>query len=186
MEQGKARCSADERIKQVVAAAVTVFATSGYSGGRTEDIARVVGVSQSYVIRLFGSKRNVFLAALHHAFDRLEDIIRTNHGPAYRVITAERESLLLLLHGFAAGADPAIGDPVRDRFGRLYQLIRDVSDATAEEARQFMATAMLITVMTALHVNRPDGTYPSWAEEIRWDDNVMRNTVPMSRVRGPV
>src|SRR6187549_1525345 len=66
------RLSADERRAEVVEAAVKAFASSGLHGTSTEEIARLAGVSQPYLFRLFGTKRDLFLAALERMFSRLE------------------------------------------------------------------------------------------------------------------
>ena len=48
-----------------------VFADNGLAGTSTEDIARLAGVSQPYVFRLFGSKQQLFLAAVGRGFERV-------------------------------------------------------------------------------------------------------------------
>lgn len=166
-------------------AAVSAFAESGYAATRTDEIARRAGVSQPYVIRLFGTKQHLFRAALHRVCDRIEEIFRTSRadappgaspdealtslGHGYTVFLAERELLQLLLHGFAASADPEIGDDVRGRFGQIYQLIQELSGAPETEARRFLATGMLLTVMSAMRVAGPDAVPAAWAAEIMED-----------------
>src|SRR3954468_20941982 len=68
----RSRLSADERRADIVEAAVKAFASSGLHGTSTEDVARLAGVSQPYLFRLFGTKRDLFLAALERMFGRLE------------------------------------------------------------------------------------------------------------------
>ncbi|MEU2120695.1 TetR/AcrR family transcriptional regulator [Nocardia niwae] len=178
----RTRMTAAERGEQVLCAAVSAFAESGYAATRTDEIARRSGVSQPYVIRLFGTKQNLFRAALHRVCDRIEEIFRTARseaapdadpdaamaalGGGYKLFLAERELLQLLLHGFAASADPEIGDEVRNRFGDIYYLIRDLTGASETEARRFLATGMLLTVMSAMEVAGPDAVAAAWATEI--------------------
>src|SRR5687768_8330082 len=69
-ETGK-RLSSDERRRQILVAALAVFGTRGYEGATTDEVARAAGVSQPYVVRLFGSKENLFLAAIEDALTRL-------------------------------------------------------------------------------------------------------------------
>ena len=57
-------------------AAVKAFAMSGYDGTKTDEIARLAGVSQPYVIRLFGTKQELFLAAVRSVCDRIEQTFR--------------------------------------------------------------------------------------------------------------
>ena len=61
---GPQRLTADERRAAVIEAAVIAFAEGGLAGTSTEDIARLAGVSQPYLFRLFGTKRELFLAAV--------------------------------------------------------------------------------------------------------------------------
>src|SRR6478609_8271950 len=70
------RMSSEERREQIIAAAMAVFGARGYEGTTTDDIARTAGVSQPYVVRLFRSKENLFLAAMQSAFDALMRVFR--------------------------------------------------------------------------------------------------------------
>jgi AcrR family transcriptional regulator len=163
----------------LVAAAVTAFSAGGYAGTTTDQVARLAGVSQPYVIRLFGTKQQLFIAALDHARNRIEQEFRDaaavepdlpSLGEAYNRLLAERELITVLLHGFAAGADPAIGPVVRDCFGRLYQVIRELTGVEAAEARDFLATGMLLTVLGAMRVVGPDAVPPApWTTELLGD-----------------
>jgi AcrR family transcriptional regulator len=172
----RTRLTAAERGEEVLQAAVTAFARSGYAGTKTDEIARLAGVSQPYVIRLFGTKQQLFLAATERACDRIAQTFRraaqeehadlASLGHAYSDLLAERELLVVLLHGFAASADPAIGDLVRRRFGLIYQLIRDLTGASIDEAQQFLATGMLLTVMAAMRVAGPEAVAEPWAADL--------------------
>ena len=171
----KVRLTAKERGDEVLRAAVQAFAASGYEGTKTDEIARLAGVSQPYVIRLFGTKQQLFLAALHSVCGRIEEIFReaaaatpelSALGHNYKRLLSERELLLVLLHGFSASGDPAIGDCVRDRFGRIYTLVRDLTGASPQEAREFLSAGMLMTVMAAMQVLGPNAIPMPWAEEI--------------------
>jgi AcrR family transcriptional regulator len=170
----RTRLTAAERTEQIVCAAITAFSSSGYAGTSTDDIARLAGVSQPYVIRLFGSKQRLFLAGVEHAASQTEQAFRDSGatdlehlGEAYRTLLDRRELLGMLLHGFAASADPAIGDVVRACFGRIYDLIREQTGADAEDASAFMATGMLLTVLSAMRVVGPDAVAPTpWMADL--------------------
>src|SRR5665213_1750185 len=56
------RQTADERRVAVLSAAVTEFAKSGYAGTSTDAIAARAGISQPYLFRLFGTKKDLFIA----------------------------------------------------------------------------------------------------------------------------
>ena len=167
------RLSAAERTEQIVCAAVTAFSSSGYAGTTTDDVARLAGVSQPYVIRLFRSKQRLFVAAVEHACGRIETAFRSSGatdlaglGDAYDVLLTQREVLGMLLHGFAASADPEIGDLVRARFGRIYALIRDMTGAEPGEVAGFLGTGMLLTVLSAMRALGPEAPPPTgWLAE---------------------
>ena len=67
------RMSSEERREQIIEAAIAVFGAKGYVGTTTDDVARAASVSQPYVVRLFGTKENLFLEALGSALDELLD-----------------------------------------------------------------------------------------------------------------
>src|SRR3954462_13127006 len=117
----RTRLTAEERHEQLVTAAVTAFSLGGDAGTTTDQVARLAGVSQPYVIRIFRTKQELFIAAVTRACDKIEAIWRaaghdepplSSLGQAYGAMLADRELLTLLLHGFTASADPAIGEPV--------------------------------------------------------------------------
>jgi AcrR family transcriptional regulator len=157
----RTRLTAEERHEQLVRAAVTAFCQGGYAGTTTDQVARLAGVSQPYVIRLFGTKQQLFIAAVLYASGRIEQHFRlaaevspelASLGSAYDELLAERELITVLLHGFAAGADPAIGPVVRECFGQIYTTVRELTGSSADEAREFLATGMLLTVLGAMRV----------------------------------
>ena len=172
----RTRLTAEERHEQLVAAAVTAFSLGGYAGTTTDQVARLAGVSQPYVIRIFRTKQELFLAAVLHASHRIEAKFReaaqvsptlAGLGQAYDELLAERELITLLLHGFTASADPAIGEPVRACFGRLYDVVRELTGASSVEARDFFAIGMLLTCLGAMRVVGPDAVPPRpWAADL--------------------
>ncbi len=56
---------------------------------------------------------------------------------------------------------------VRDCFGRIYRTVRVLTGASPEEARQFLAMGMLLSVLDALQVIGP-GAVPAepWMTEL--------------------
>jgi AcrR family transcriptional regulator len=163
------RLTAEERHDQLIEAAVTAFSTGGYAGTTTDQVARIAGVSQPYVIRLFGTKQALFIAAVRYATDRIEQRFRDaaavrpdleSLGAAYDELLAERDLITVLLHGFAAGSDPAIGPVVRATFGRVYDLVRELTGVDEVAARDFLATGMLLSVLDAMRVIGP-GAVPA-------------------------
>ncbi|KIA64659.1 TetR/AcrR family transcriptional regulator [Nocardia vulneris] len=178
----RVRMTATERGEQVLRAAVSAFAEGGYAATKTDEIARRAGVSQPYVIRLFGSKQQLFISALHRVCDRIEEVFREARaaadpeadpaealhalGHGFAVFLADRELLQLFLHGFTASAEPAIGGEVRARFGGIYELVRELTGANVTEVREFMATGMLLTVLSGMQVVGPGAVVEPWAVEL--------------------
>ncbi len=161
----RTRLTATERSEQLLAAAVKAFAEKGYAGTTTDDVARIAGVSQPYVVRLFGGKQRLFIAAVEHVTAQIEQrfreaaAVRPNLGSladAYNKMLAERDMLVVLLHGFAVGPDSEIGPVARRCFGRIYHVVREITGASAEEVCQFMASGMLLTVLATMRVVGPD------------------------------
>ncbi|MGW4125486.1 ATP-binding protein [Nocardia sp. NPDC004711] len=161
----KSRMTALQRSEQILRFAVTIFAESGYTATRTDDIARRAQVSQPYVIKLFGTKQQLFLSVLHDVFDRIEEIVestvaqdnsKTPRTPAsllaeiYRTLADEPELLLVALHGLAATSEHAIRRDLRLRCDRLYRLVPELTQASAHETRRFIDACALLTVSIAL------------------------------------
>ncbi|MEV0543238.1 TetR/AcrR family transcriptional regulator [Nocardia salmonicida] len=179
----RTRMTATERSAQVLEAAIHAFAETGYAATKTDEIARRAGVSQPYVIRLFGTKQQLFIACMLEVCTRIEQVFRDAEiapdadtaqalhslGNGFDILLKERELPLILLHGAAASADPAIGDHMRERFGRIYRLIGELTGADTSESRHFVATGMLLTIMAAMQVAGSDAIPLPWATEILAD-----------------
>ena len=153
-----ARMSGAERREQILDAAKGVFARSGFAA-TTDEVARAAGVSQPYVVRLFGSKRDLFLATYLRTSDAVvEAMSAVEAGPdagdrmadAYVRLLEDRDLLRLLMHGFIAGSDDEVGRAARHCLGEAYRLFLDRTGATPEEGRQFVASGMLINVLLAV------------------------------------
>ncbi len=140
------RRPAGERRVEVVAAAVAHFARGGYHGTSTEAIARDTGVSQPYLFRLFGTKRELFLAchdAVHgRIIETFERAARAadgggsalqRMGHAYVALLDDRELLLFQMQSYAACSDPEIRAHVRRRYGETLEVAGRLSGAGPEE-----------------------------------------------------
>ena len=65
------RMDPDVRRDQVLAAALAEFAEGGLAGTSTEAIAVRAGISQPYLFKMFGTKRDLFIAASKRCFDNV-------------------------------------------------------------------------------------------------------------------
>ncbi len=170
------RQTAGERRIAVLAAAITEFARAGYAGTSTEAIASRAGISQPYLFRLFGTKKDLFVATydlvglriineLTKAGEGLEgQEAKAAMGEAYLELMQDPEILQVQLHGFAAApADPDIARSCRRTFDVLADVFYERTHGTEDDLREFFAMGMLINVMSAIDVlSVPD----SWAQGI--------------------
>jgi AcrR family transcriptional regulator len=165
------RLTADERRVEVIEAAVKAFASGGLAGTSTEEVARLAGVSQPYLFRLFGTKRELFLAAVGRAFDRIADAFTTaaatpaldadevgvspvllSIARSYHQLLRDPSLLRMQLHSFAACDDPEVRTYVRARYAGLVRLVSELSGTPAEELRDFFAEGMLLNVAAAMEL----------------------------------
>lgn len=162
------RLSAGERRDEVVAAAAIEFATGGFAGTSTDLIARRAGVSQPYLFQLFGTKKELFLAAVADCFERtgawFEEAAADARsrglatpatletmGNAYvRMLLADRNALRLQLNAYAACSDPDIRAFVRKEFAQLWQKVARLSGADPTELHAWFAQGMLINVIASI------------------------------------
>ena len=67
------RLPADERRRTIVQAALRVFSAGSYAGSTTAEIAREAGVSEPVLYRHFPSKRDLWAACLHAAWEEFRE-----------------------------------------------------------------------------------------------------------------
>src|SRR5437763_8596367 len=70
------RLTAAERKDDVLDAALIEFAERGLEGTSTEDIARRAGISQPYLFRLFGTKKELYKASVSRCFRETLDMFQ--------------------------------------------------------------------------------------------------------------
>jgi AcrR family transcriptional regulator len=174
---------ADERRAEVIEAAVRAFASGGYAGTSTEEIARLAGVSQPYLFRLFGTKQDLFIAAVGRAFERIRiafeegarhpvpdlpdgyDPVLAGIGRAYGDLLADTSVLRIQLHAFSACDDPTIRVFVRREFAGLVQRVSELSGVRAAELRPFFADGMLLNVAAAMELTEAEVAWERICEE---------------------
>jgi AcrR family transcriptional regulator len=169
------RKSAAERREEILEAALAEFAAHGLDGGSTERIARAVGISQPYVFRLFGTKKELFMAATESCLRGTLEMMRTAAaglkgeavlaaiGDAY----AERLANPTYLHGqmqaYAACGDPDIREVVRRGFGELVEYIERTSGLPQDRVAHFFAKGMLLNVVASMDLLQAD---EGWAKRL--------------------
>ena len=153
---------------------------AGYEGATTDEVARAAGVSQPYVVRLFGSKENLFLAAIDDAVARMLAAFRAaladddgtpcaQSASARRMSTSSRcgASTRPSPTPICMGSHPAIGPAARRGFATAWRFFRDELGIDADEARAFMAEGMLISTMIGLRLVDDYGSDPQITELFR-------------------
>jgi AcrR family transcriptional regulator len=160
------RLSAAQRKDDILDAALIEFAARGLEGTSTEDIARRAGISQPYLFRLFGTKKELFKATVTRCFrETLETFQRAAEGKrgeealramgeeyVAQLITGDRVRLKAQMQAYAACDDPDVRAIVRDGFGDLVAYAQRVSGLPAEEISRFFATGMLLNVLASMQV----------------------------------
>ena len=165
------RMKAEERRELVLTAAMEVFGDNGYIGTTTDMIARAAGVSQPYIVRLFGTKEKLFLEVMQRALDRLfeafekalpgdPETVGRRLGLAYVELLNDRGLHLSLMHAFVSGNDPVIGGAARDGFISVYKYLREFGGFSGPETETFLAHGMLINTMVGLRMTEVYGADP--------------------------
>ncbi|HEV7183742.1 MAG: TetR/AcrR family transcriptional regulator [Leifsonia sp.] len=163
------RIPAGERREQILASASLVFGERGYFGATTDQIAKAAGISQPYVVRMFGTKEKLFLEVLQRALDKLteafkstiddwkaagspDEVIARQLGTTYVNLIEDRGLLLSLMQAFSMGHDPVIGVQARQGFMAVYTLLRDEAGFEPERVRTFLAEGMLLNTLLGLRL----------------------------------
>jgi AcrR family transcriptional regulator len=157
------RKSKDERREETLDAATTVFAERGFHGASTDDIARLAGISQPYVFRLFGTKKELYMAVVARCFRQTLEIFQrvaegkrgeealSAIGTAYgELLESDRIYLRAQMQAYAACEDPEICAVVRAGFGDLVTYVERVSGVGPEELAAFFAGGMLRNVLSSM------------------------------------
>jgi AcrR family transcriptional regulator len=173
--------SAVERRKSVLDAALPEFAKGGLAGTSTEAIAARAGISQPYLFRLFPRKKDLFIASLRRAFERVESrMVQAAEGLsghealdamalAYQELLGDRDLLLCQLHTYAACGDPEVQEAARGCYGHLWRTMEAVSGVDVDSLRIFFAMGMLCNVVAALDLPNLD---EGWAQQIVAEESV--------------
>lgn len=179
--KARRRHTADERREDVISAAIIEFATLGLHGASTEAIAARAGISQPYVLRLFGTKKALFLVSIEQV---CEQIMATwqrgldlalardaDSSPEDRLLAMGREyvglvgavdGLRLVLQSFSSAEDPDVRASAHRWLGTMFDWVRVASGADAEAVQQFFATGMMLTVAASIRASDAVDTEP-WA-----------------------
>ena len=163
------RKTAEERREAVLDAAMIEFAERGLHGASTEAIAQRAGISQPYVFRLFGTKRELFKAmtarCLRETLETFQRAAEGKRGEDALVamgqvyvdeLIADRTRLKAQLEAYASCDDPEIREVVRNGYGDLVTYVERVSGLSKGRVAGFFAKGMLINVLAAMEAQDLD------------------------------
>jgi AcrR family transcriptional regulator len=174
------RQTAEQRREAVLDAARIEFARHGLHGASTDAIARRAGISQPYLFRLFGTKKDLFLAVNDACFAETLDLFREAAsgksgeealraiGDAYRgLIESDRTMLQGQLQSYAASVeDEDVRESSARGYGRLVDYVETVSGADPQTISAFFATGMLLNVLAAMQYSIGDDPRDSWVARL--------------------
>jgi AcrR family transcriptional regulator len=158
------RQTAAERREDVLEAAAEEFARTGFHGASTDAIARRAGISQPYLFRLFGSKKDLYLATVRRCYRRTLEAMQAASeglrgeealeamGQAYGLLlSTDPRMLQSQLQTYAAALDDAdVRQAVREGYGDLYAYVERVSGMSDKRLARFFANGMLLNVIAAM------------------------------------
>ena len=176
MSTATTRLSAVERRESILDAAMVEFAERGLDGASTEAIARRAGISQPYVFRLFGTKKELFIATIERCMRGTLEMFRKASaglkgeealhaiGEAYTERLATDPTYLhSQMQAYAASHDPQIREVVRKGYGELVEYVERVSGLPPDRVSHFFAKGMLLNVVASMDLL---GAAEGWAQRL--------------------
>src|SRR5438105_10670838 len=162
------RKSKEARREEILDAAFVTFAERGLHGASTDEIARRAGISQPYVFRLFGTKKDLYLAVVARCFRQTLEIFQRAAegrrgqealaaiGAAYReLLQSNRLYLRGQMQSYASCDDLQVCEVVRNGYGDLVTYVERVSGETPEVIAEFFAKGMLLNVLASMQLSEP-------------------------------
>ena len=158
-----------ERREEILDAAIAEFAEKGLHGASTDEIARLAGISQPYVFRLFGTKKELYMAVVARCFRQTLEIFQRVAegkrgedallaiGQAYgELLESDRIYLRAQMQAYAACEDPEICAVVRNGYGDLVSYVERVSGVSSVELATFFSHGMLMNVLSSMNAPAED------------------------------
>ena len=157
------RLTAQDRRDAIVDAATHEFASGGFHGIPAAVIALQACVSQPYPFALFGTKRNLFIAAVERGSERMRSVTLRAAGeggaagdalngvrPALLPLRKQRRLRALQLHAFAACADLDVRAVTLAEFEPPRPVLASVSGASDRLLRPPLDEQAIVSVAVAI------------------------------------
>ena len=157
------RKTAEERRADILEAARAEFADRGLDGASTDAIARRAGISQPYLFRLFGTKKELFVASVDRCFAETLAMFREAAegkrgqealdaiGERYvRSISEDPQRLRGQMQAYVACDDEDVCRVVRRGYGELVEFVEGIPEVPQERIVGFFAHGMLLNVVASM------------------------------------
>ena len=157
-----ARKTADERREDILVVALEEFGEHGLHGTSTDTIAQKAGVSQPYLFRLFGTKKELYLESVRRC---LRQTLEVFQEAAAGKSGEDALDAIGVPTGRCSGTAPACRRRCRPTptaatrtfarssetgYGKLVEFVEQVSGAGPERIRDFFAFGMLLNVFASM------------------------------------
>ncbi len=169
------RKTAEVRREEILAAALEEFGEHGLHGTSTDSIARRAGVSQPYLFRLFGTKKQLYVEVVRRCLRETLELFQEASagkrdeealdaiGKAYVELLNNRTRLRAQMQAYADCDDPEVREVVREGYGALVEYVERISGADADRVRDFFAFGMLLNVFASMDLLNQDAP---WAKRL--------------------
>lgn len=156
------RKTAEERREEILAVALEEFSAHGLHGTSTEAIAQQAGISQPYLFRLFGTKKELYLETIRRCLRETLELFqeaaagKTGEealdaiGKAYTQLLKDKTRLRGQMQAYADCGDEDVREVVREGYGRLVEYVERVSGSEPDRIRDFFAFGMLLNVFASM------------------------------------
>ena len=161
----------------VLEAARVEFAHNGLEGASTDAIAKAAGISQPYLFRLFGTKKELYLESarqtMRETYETMAAAARGKRGEealaaigdAYKTMLIDDPlRLKLQLQCQVHADDPDVNAALRELWRDLVALVEDVAGDDPAKVSSFFATGMLLNVLMAMDL---------FADPTPWGDRLI-------------
>ncbi|MGI5211794.1 TetR/AcrR family transcriptional regulator [Plantactinospora sp. CA-290183] len=167
---GTQRSTAPRRRTDAVDIGMRVFADHGLTTASVQKVADQMGVSQPYVFRLFGSKRDLFLACVDGMEARIRQVLHqaTAQNPGdplpamragFRALIADGVVTGMWLQACAvARSDEVVAARCRAVIGGIVEEVEQLSMAGPQELRGTLALGALVVMLQALGMDLSEGS----------------------------
>ena len=158
------RKTAAERREEILVVAMEEFGEHGLHGTSTDTVARKAGVSQPYLFRLFGTKKELYLEVvrrcLRETLELFQDAAAGKIGEealeamglSYMGLLKDRRRLRAQMQAYADCDDEDVREVVRKGYGELVEYVERVSGLDAARIRDFFAFGMLLNVFASMNL----------------------------------